>query len=150
VLIGLGPLGAGMPEIYQITGALRHLSWGHEVAVLTDGRFSGVSTGACIGLVAPEALAGGPVGKLRDGDRIRILVDPHRLQGQVDLVGDAERMFSPEEAQAELRRRKPHPQLAPDPRLPEDTRLWALLQTLSGGPWAGCVYDLQSILEKLS
>jgi putative YjhG/YagF family dehydratase len=150
VLIGLGPLGAGMPEIYQITGALRHLSWGHEVAVLTDGRFSGVSTGACIGLVAPEALAGGPVGKLRDGDRIRILVDPHRLQGQVDLVGDAERMFSPEEAQAELRRRKPHPQLAPDPRLPEDTRLWALLQTLSGGPWAGCIYDLQSILEKLS
>jgi len=149
VLIGLGPLGAGMPEIYQITGALRHLSWGHEVAVLTDGRFSGVSTGACIGLVAPEALAGGPVGKLRDGDRIRILVDPHRLQGQVDLVGDAERMFSPEEAQAELRRRKPHPQLAPDPRLPEDTRLWALLQTLSGGPWAGCVYDLESILRKL-
>ncbi len=149
VLIGLGPLGAGLPEIYQITGALRHLSWGHEVAVLTDARFSGVSTGACIGLVAPEALAGGPIGKLRDGDRIRIVVDPHRLQGQVDLVGDTRQEFTPEEADAELRRRPMHPQLAPDPRLSEDTRLWALLQTLSGGPWAGSVYDLQTILQKL-
>ncbi|MCS7306735.1 MAG: YjhG/YagF family D-xylonate dehydratase, partial [Thermoguttaceae bacterium] len=150
VLVGLGPLGAGMPEIYQITGALKHLSWGHEVAVLTDGRFSGVSTGACIGLIAPEALAGGPIGKLRDGDRVCIVVDPHRLEGRVDLVGDADRLFSAEEAAAELRRRPPHPELAPDPRLSEDTQLWALLQNLSGGPWAGCVYDLAAIRQKLS
>ncbi|HOM15887.1 MAG TPA: dihydroxy-acid dehydratase, partial [Thermoguttaceae bacterium] len=149
VLIGLGPLGAGMPEIYQITGALRHLSWGHEVALLTDARFSGVSTGACIGLIGPEALAGGPVGKLRDGDQIRIVVDPHRLEGRVDLVGDRERLFSPEEAEAELRRRPMHPELAPDPRLSEETRLWAALQTVSGGPWNGCVYDLEAILRKL-
>jgi putative YjhG/YagF family dehydratase len=149
VLIGLGPLGAGMPEIYQITGALRHLSWGQEVALLTDARFSGVSTGACIGLIGPEALAGGPVGKLRDGDQIRIVVDPHRLEGRVDLVGDRERLFSPEEAEAELRRRPMHPELAPDPRLSEETRLWAALQTVSGGPWNGCVYDLEAILRKL-
>ena len=60
VLMGRGPLGSGMEEIFQITSALRHLLWGHEVAVVTDARFSGVSTGACIGLVVPEALAGGP------------------------------------------------------------------------------------------
>lgn len=149
VLMGLGPLGAGMPEIYQITGALRHLSWGHEVAVLTDARFSGVSTGACIGLIGPEALADGPIGKLRDGDQIRIVVDPHRLEGRIDLVGDRERKFTPEEAEAELRRRPVHPELAPDPRLSEDTRLWAALQTVSGGPWSGCVYDLEAILRKL-
>ena len=65
VLMGRGPAGAGMEEIYQITAALRHLSFGKHVAVLTDARFSGVSTGACIGHVSPEALAGGPIGKRR-------------------------------------------------------------------------------------
>src|SRR5262249_46979552 len=65
VLICRGPLGAGMEEIFQITAALRHLSFGKHVAVLTDARFSGVSTGACIGHIAPEALADGPIGKVR-------------------------------------------------------------------------------------
>src|SRR5205807_2882816 len=69
VLAGRGPLGSGMEETYQITSALKHLEWGREVAVITDARFSGVSTGACIGHVAPEALSGGPIGKLLDGDR---------------------------------------------------------------------------------
>lgn len=150
VLIGRGPLGSGMEEVYQITSALRYLSWGHEVAVLTDARFSGVSTGACVGLVAPEALAGGPIGKLRDGDRIRIVIDRHRLEGSVDLVGDAERMFTPEEARAELARRPPHPQLSPDPELPDETRLWAALQQLCGGPWGGCVFDVPKILAALA
>ena len=69
VLICRGPMGAGMEEIYQITvGAASISSCGKHVAVLTDARFSGVSTGACIGHVGPEALAGGPIGKLRDGD----------------------------------------------------------------------------------
>ncbi len=67
VLICGGPLGTGMEETYQVTSALRYLSWGREVAVLTDARFSGVSTGACIGHISPEALAGGPIGKVRDG-----------------------------------------------------------------------------------
>ncbi len=52
--MGRGPLGSGMEEIYQITAALRHLSCGHQVAVVTDARFSGVSTGACIGMVARQ------------------------------------------------------------------------------------------------
>ena len=150
VLIGRGPLGSGMEEVYQITSALRYLSWGHDVAVLTDARFSGVSTGACVGLAAPEALAGGPIGKLRDGDRVRIVIDRHRLEGSVDLVGDAQRMFRPEEAEAELARRPPHPQLSPDPQLPEETRLWAALQQLCGGPWGGCVFDVPQILAALA
>ena len=88
VLAGRGPLGSGMEEIYQITAALKHLSWGHEVTVVTDARFSGVSTGACIGHVGPEALAGGPLGKLRDGDMIQIMIDCQNLVGTVDFVGD--------------------------------------------------------------
>ncbi len=149
VLIGRGPLGSGMEEIFQITSALRYLSWGAEVAVLTDARFSGVSTGACIGLIAPEALAGGPIGKVRDGDRIRIVIDRHRLEGSVDLVGDASGDFSPEEAERVLAERAPHPDLSPDPFLPDETRLWAALQQVSGGTWAGCVFDVDRIVEKL-
>jgi len=55
VLICRGPLGSGMEETYQVTSALKHLKWGKQVAVLTDARFSGVSTSACIGHVGPEA-----------------------------------------------------------------------------------------------
>src|SRR5260370_119342 len=65
VLICRGPMGSGMEEIYQVTAALKHLEFGKHVALLTDARFSGVSTGACIGHVSPEALAGGPIGKLK-------------------------------------------------------------------------------------
>src|SRR4029453_9705354 len=69
VLWARGPTGSGMEETYQLTSALKYISWGKHVAVLTDARFSGVSTGACIGHVSPEALAGGPIGNVRDGDR---------------------------------------------------------------------------------
>jgi putative YjhG/YagF family dehydratase len=149
VLAGRGPLGAGMEETYQITSALKHLDWGREVAVLTDARFSGVSTGACIGHVAPEALAGGPIGKVQDGDRIRIVVDRHRLTGSVDLVGDREHQFAPGEAERVLAIRKPRHDLRPDDRLPADTRLWAALQAASGGTWGGAVYDVEQILRLL-
>ena len=87
-----------MEEIYQITAALRYLSFGKHVAVLTDARFSGVSTGACIGHVSPEALAGGPIGKVRDGDTIRIIVDRIKLEGSLDLIGADGVEFGPEEA----------------------------------------------------
>ena len=149
VLAGRGPLGAGMEETYQITSALKHLDWGREVAVLTDARFSGVSTGACIGHVAPEALAGGPIGKVQDGDRIQIVVDRHRLTGSVDLVGDREHQFAPGEAERVLAIRKPREDLRPDDRLPADTRLWAALQAASGGPWGGAVYDVERIVRLL-
>jgi putative YjhG/YagF family dehydratase len=150
VLIGRGPMGSGMEETYQLTSALKFLKWGKEVAVLTDARFSGVSTGACIGHVGPEALAGGPIGKLRDGDRIGIVVDRNRLVGSVDFLGDGERRFSPAEAAATLAERPPHPDLRPDPDLPDDTRLWAALQRVGGGTWGGCVYDVEAIMAALS
>jgi putative YjhG/YagF family dehydratase len=149
-LIGRGPLGSGMEETYQITSALKFLKWGKEVAVITDARFSGVSTGACIGHMGPEALAGGPLGKLRDGDLVQILVDRQRLVGSVDLVGENGRQFDPQEGAAVLAQRPPRPDLQPDPDLPADTRLWAALQRIGGGAWSGCVYDIERILERLS
>ncbi len=149
VLICRGPMGAGMEEIYQITAALKHLSWGKHVAVLTDARFSGVSTGACIGHVGPEALAGGPIGKVVDGDRIRIVVDRNRLEGSVDLVGHGEVEGGPEEGARLLAARPPRPDLSPDPDLPDDTRLWAALQQAGGGTWGGCVYDVDAIVTAL-
>jgi putative YjhG/YagF family dehydratase len=149
VLMGRGPMGAGMEEIYQITASLRHLSFGKHVAVLTDARFSGVSTGACIGHISPEALAGGPLGKVRDGDLIRIVVDRIKLEGSLDLVGSNEVEFEPEEGSRVLAGRSAHPLLSPDPDLPEDTRLWAALQSVGGGTWGGCVFDAEAIIAAL-
>ncbi|MDQ6678904.1 MAG: YjhG/YagF family D-xylonate dehydratase [Acidobacteriota bacterium] len=149
VLICRGPMGSGMEEIYQITSALKHLAFGKHIAVITDARFSGVSTGACIGHITPEALAGGPVGKLLEGDLIEIVIDRIRLEGTVDLVGEIGREFSAEEGTRVLASRPMRPGLAPDPRLPDDTRLWAALQNVSGGTWGGCVFDTEAILAAL-
>jgi putative YjhG/YagF family dehydratase len=144
VLICRGPLGAGMEEVYQVTSALKYLDVGKRVALVTDARFSGVSTGACIGHVGPEALAGGPIGRLRDGDRIRVVIDCRSLEGRVDLVDEQGRPHDDE-----LARRPPREDLRPDPDLPADTRLWAALQNASGGTWGGCVYDVDAILGRL-
>lgn len=150
ILAGCGPLGTGMEETYQLTSALKHLPFGKQVALVTDARFSGVSTGACIGHVGPEALAGGPIGRLRDGDRVRIIIDRNRLEGSLDFVGEGGVCCSPEEGAKLLRSRKPNPALAPHPKLPEDTRIWAALQAVSGGTWGGCVYDADSIVKALA
>lgn len=149
VLICRGPMGAGMEEIYQITAALKHLPFGKYVAVITDARFSGVSTGACIGHVSPEALAGGPVGKLREDDLIEIVVDRAKLEGFVNFVGENGETFDAEEGHRRLTRRAARRDLRPDPLLPEDTRLWAALQQASGGIWGGCVYDPEEIWTRL-
>ena len=150
VLICRGPMGSGMEETYQITSALKHLSFGKYVAVITDARFSGVSTGACIGHVSPEALAGGPIGKVRDGDSIEIIVDRNRLEGSVNFLGSNGSALSEEQATNELHSRPPRDDLRADPRLPDDTRLWAALQQASGGIWGGCVYDADAIINKLN
>ena len=139
VLIGLGP-GCGMPETYQVTGALKHVAHGQRIALITDGRFSGVSTGACIGHVSPEAWADGPIARVRDGDPIRLVVDVRRLEGSVDVVGPAA---------TEFLNRPRHPELRPDERVPADTRLWAALQHASGGSWGGCVFDVERIVQAL-
>jgi xylonate dehydratase len=149
VLICRGPLGSGMEETYQVTSALKHLAFGKHVAVITDARFSGVSTGACIGHVSPEALAGGPIGKIAEGDVIEIVVDRNTMQGTVNFVGEKGRTFSAAEGEKVLAERAPRPDLAADPALPDDTRLWAALQDVSGGPWGGAVYDVDAILRVL-
>ena len=149
VLCSRGPMGSGMEEVYQITAALKHLSFGKHVALITDARFSGVSTGACIGHVGPEALAGGPIGKLVDGDQIQIHVDRNRLEGSIDLVGHGDQIFGVEAGTQVLAERAPRPDLAPDDLLPDDTRLWAALQSVGGGTWGGCVYDVDAIIETL-
>jgi putative YjhG/YagF family dehydratase len=149
VLMARGPLGSGMEETLQLTGALRYLPWGKEVALITDARFSGVSTGACIGHVGPEALAGGPLGRVRDGDVIQIVIDCVHLTGRIDLIGEEDRRFGPEEGVAVLAARPPHPDLRHDPDLPDDTRLWAALQNVGGGTWGGCVYDVDAIIQRL-
>jgi dihydroxyacid dehydratase/phosphogluconate dehydratase len=136
VICGIGPMGTGMEETYQVTSALKALPFGKHVALLTDARFSGVSTGACIGHIGPEALARGPIGGVRDGDVIRIVIDRREMTGSVDVLAD-------------LTRRVPHPDLAPNPQLPADTRLWAALQNASGGTWGGCVYDADAIASRL-
>lgn len=145
VLIGRGPMGAGMEETYQVTSALKYLPFGKQVALLTDARFSGVSTGACIGHVGPEALVGGPVGKLRDGDLIEIEIDTKQLTGRMNFVGREGERVTPEEGARILAAREPNPAVAPDPDLPDDTRIWAMLQQASGGTWGGCVYDAEAI-----
>jgi len=149
-LIGCGPLGTGMEETYQLTSALKYLPHGKTIALITDARFSGVSTGACIGHIGPEALAGGPLGKLRDEDMIQIIVDRVNLSGSIDFIGEGDRRFDADEGAHILKSRAPNPDLRPNPELPDDTRLWAALQNLSGGTWGGCVYDIDTIIEKLT
>ena len=142
-----GPLGTGMEEVYQLTAALKHLSYGKQVALITDARFSGVSTGACIGHVGPEALAGGPIGRVQDGDMIEINVDRKNLSGSLNLVGINDEIKGSDWGTIELETRSEPSDLAPHPQLPDDTRLWAALQSASGGTWGGCVFDVDSIVE---
>jgi dihydroxyacid dehydratase/phosphogluconate dehydratase len=150
VLICRGPMGAGMEETYQLTSALKYLPFGKQVAILTDARFSGVSTGACIGHVSPEALAGGPIGKLRDGDLLEIVVDRKALTGSVNFVGENSTNVGAEVGRRMLAERPLRADLAADPLLPDDTRLWAALQDASGGTWGGCVFDVDAIVKTLS
>lgn len=149
VLTGIGPMGTGMEETYQVTGALKHTPYGKHVTLLTDARFSGVSTGACVGHIGPEGLAGGPLGKVLEGDFIRVRLDCRKLEGAVDLVGEGARRFSAEEGAAILAKRTPRLDLAPHPALPADTRLWAALQQASGGTWGGCVYDAEAVIAAM-
>jgi len=151
VLAGCGPMGTGMEETYQLTSSLKHLPFGKHVALLTDARFSGVSTGACVGHIGPEALAGGPLGKLRDGDRLRLVIDRNTNTGTVDFIGeDGGVRLSPAEGAALLVQRPTRDDLKPNEALPADTRLWAALQAISGGTWGGCVYDADAILSRLA
>lgn len=149
VVAGIGPMGTGMEEVYQVTSALKHLPALRGTPLLTDARFSGVSTGPCVGHIGPEALAGGPLGRLRDGDLVRVEIDTRALTGRIDLVRHDEHTGQLIADADTLARRSPHPALAPHPQLPAATRLWAALQAASGGTWGGCVYDVEAIVDRL-
>ena len=149
VLLSCGPMGSGMEEIAQVTIALKYWESGGQVALLTDARFSGFSSGPCIGHVGPEALAGGPVGRLIEGDVVEVRIDTRNLRGSIDLVGHGEEVFGAQEGARVLAGRPPRPDLAPEEELPDDTRLWAALQQAGGGTWGGCVYDPDEIVKLL-
>ncbi len=86
-----GPKGGpGMREMLAITGAIKGAGLGKDVLLMTDGRFSGGTTGLCVGHVAPEAVDGGPIAFLRDGDRIRLDVG----KGTLDVLVDADEFES--------------------------------------------------------
>lgn len=149
IVMGGGPKGTGMEETYQLTSALKHLPFGKHVSLITDARFSGVSTGACFGHVGPEALAGGPIGKLRDGDIVEIIVDTVKLEGSLNFIGTEDKKLTYEEGAEVLANRMTHVGVRADDDLPDDTRLWAALQEVSGGTWRGNVYDVNRIIEVL-
>ncbi len=87
-----GPAGGpGMREMLETTAAIKGAGMGKDVMLVTDGRFSGGTTGLCIGHVAPEAARGGPIGLVEDGDRIRIDVPARRLDLLVDDAKLAQR-----------------------------------------------------------
>ena len=150
VLTGRGPMGSGMEETFQLTGALKYLPFGKHVALITDARFSGVSTGACIGHISPEGLAGGPIGKVLDGDMIEIVIDRNTLEATINLVGEGGSALDAVTGSEILTKRAPRPDLSPDPSLPDDTRIWAVLQEISGGTWGGAVYDCEAILKVIA
>ena len=84
-----GPAGGpGMREMLQVTAAIVGEGLGEEVALLTDGRFSGATRGLMVGHVAPEAVKGGPIAALRDGDEITIDVDAPRARRRPLRRGD--------------------------------------------------------------
>ena len=149
VMLSCGPMGTGMEEVAQVTIALKYTDVGKHVALITDARFSGFSSGPCIGHIGPEALAGGPIGKLRDGDRIEIEIDCHKLHGHVNFVGFEGNDFGAEEGVKVLAGRSIREDIAPEAELPDDTKLWAALQNVGGGTWGGCVYDVDAIVATL-
>jgi dihydroxy-acid dehydratase len=82
-----GPKGGpGMREMLAVTGAIKGAGLGKDVLLLTDGRFSGGTTGLCVGHVAPEAVDGGPIAFVRDGDRITLDVKNRTLDLHVDAA----------------------------------------------------------------
>src|SRR5699024_11845282 len=91
----------GMREMLAITGAIKGAGLGKDVLLMTDGRFSGGTTGLCVGHIAPEAVDGGPMAFVRDGDRIRLDVG----SGALDLLVDEAEMEERRE-DWEPRRRK--------------------------------------------
>ena len=93
-----GPKGGpGMREMLMITGAIKGAGLGKKVLLLTDGRFSGGTTGLCVGHISPEAVDGGPIALVKDGDRVRIDIPSRRLDLLIDAseLENRKRSFAP-------------------------------------------------------
>jgi len=97
-----GPRGSGMPEILATTEALVTVPGLSDTAIITDGRFSGATRGPCIGHVSPEAVRGGPIALIEDGDMIEIDIPGRRLS----LIGEKGKEMRPGEVTALLSKRK--------------------------------------------
>nr|WP_226344522.1 dihydroxy-acid dehydratase [Agilicoccus flavus] len=121
-----GPKGGpGMREMLAVTGAIKGAGLGKDVLLLTDGRFSGGTTGLCVGHVAPEAVDGGPIAYVQTGDRIRLNV----ADGTLDLLVD----------DAEMARRREAGVTAPEPRFTRG--VLAKYRRLVGSASKGAVCD---------
>jgi dihydroxy-acid dehydratase len=121
-----GPKGGpGMREMLAITGAIKGAGLGKDVLLLTDGRFSGGTTGLCVGHVAPEAVDEGPIAYVHDGDRIRLDV----AAGTLDLLVD----------EAELARRREAGVTHPEPKYTRGVlaKYRKLVGSASGGAVCG-------------
>ena len=104
-----GPKGGpGMREMLMITGAIKGAGLGKSVLLITDGRFSGGTTGLCVGHVAPEAVDGGPIALVRDGDRIKIDIKNRKL----DLLISADELTTRRSSFSPLPNRYTHGVLA--------------------------------------
>jgi xylonate dehydratase len=146
VIMCRGPLGAGMPETFEVTAAIKGIPELSDCALLTDARFSGVTTGPCFGHLSPEALApGSNLGKLRDGDMVEIYLDTRSLMGSIDMVGEGGVAVSAAAGDDILARRARREDLEVDVNMPDYIRQWALVQHISGGPWGGCIEDYDAL-----
>ncbi len=112
-----GPKGGpGMREMLAVTGAMKGVGRGADCALITDGRFSGGTHGFCVGHVAPEAVDGGPIAFVAEGDRIIIDADAHTIDLLVDDAEIAKRKVELEVARTSLHERLPRQVRASRPR----------------------------------
>ena len=149
VLICRGPMGSGMEETYQITSALKYLAFGKHVAVLPMPVSAAFPPAPASATSRPKRWPADRSASCATATSIEIVVDRVNLTGSVNLVGHAGDVFGATEGARVLAAGPLRPDLAPDPALPSETRLWAALQHVSGGTWGGCVYDTDAILEAL-
>ena len=94
-------------------------------------------------------MAGGPIGKLKNGDIISIVINIKELEGLVNFVGEGKDRFDIEEGAKRLAKREMREDISSHPELPNDTKLWAALQEVGGGTWGGCVFDVEEIIHRL-
>ena len=89
------------------------------------------------------------MGRVREGDLIEILIDTKNLEGTINLVGTDDTNRGVDWGSNTLSQRVSPDSLSPHPMIPDDSRLWAALQDVSGGTWGGCIFDVDEIILTL-